>query len=757
MDILQNEGKGRENGTQPRELKPYEPAALSTEQIKFEEFTQPEDAHLRDYLGVIMRRRWAVILFFISVVVTVTISSYVMKPLYKATAVIRIDNENPNVYTFKDVQAAAPDDEYYETQYKMLKSRALARMTIDRMALYNNPAFNPSHGGSSLFAAIRGSIAGLMPFMQAKDDDARQKDAGRPSDNEYRGLIDRFVGMLDIMPVKRSQLVDVSFVSPSPELARQAANALAHTYIDFNIDRRLDASRQAKVVLEKQLGILRGKVEGSEAALNDYAQKNQMLIVDNKDDKQNILVQGLSEISGAMNTSTANRIKAEALEDELRRSGDDNPVVLNNPLIQGLKKDFNSLESEYYNLLRIYKPDFPKMQRIKSQMDAIARRIARERKNIVRSVDAQYKTDLTREKYLGMEFERQKNGILDYQRKNTQYEILKRDVDANREIYNSLLQRLKEVSVSATKTTSSIQVLDDAELPETPYKPNKPMNILLGIVFGLAGGVGLAFFMEYFDNTFKNTHEIEKSTRLPALGMIPMQKLTDSIKRPLIAHSRSRSPVAEAFRSIGTFILLSSSSKPPKTILVTSPGEKEGKTTICINTAMALAETMGNGIIIDADLRKPRLHHSFEIENTVGLSTFLSGNIEFEEGLIRKTTINGLSIITSGPIAPNPSELIVSRRMKDLLEALYTIYDFVIIDSAPIMGMPDSVYLSSIVDGSVVVVKAGHTTRQILAETKKIYRSINAKILGVVLNGMKESDLRYNYHSNYYSSYFREG
>ncbi len=164
MDILQNEGKGRENGTQPRELKPYEPAALSTEQIKFEEFTQPEDAHLRDYLGVIMRRRWAVILFFISVVVTVTISSYVMKPLYKATAVIRIDNENPNVYTFKDVQAAAPDDEYYETQYKMLKSRALARMTIDRMALYNNPAFNPSHGGSSLFAAIRGSIAGLMPI-----------------------------------------------------------------------------------------------------------------------------------------------------------------------------------------------------------------------------------------------------------------------------------------------------------------------------------------------------------------------------------------------------------------------------------------------------------------------------------------------------------------------------------------------------------------------------------------------------------------
>ena len=757
MDIS-NEDQDKRFEMQRYELKPYEPSALSTQQIRFEDFTPPEEAHLRDYLGVILRRKWAVILFFVSVVAAVTISSFVMRPLYKATAVIRIDKETPNVYTFKDVQGTAlPDAEYYVTQYKMLKSRALARMTIDRMGLYNNPLFNPSHGGGSLLASIRGSLAGLIPFLGRGNGAPAQAPAARPNDGEYRSLVDKFIGMLDILPVKKSQLVDVSFISPSPELARLAANAVAHTYIDFNIDRRLDASREAKHVLEKQINVLKAKVENSEAALHDYAQKNQMLIVDDKDDKQNILVQKLTDISGALSASITNRIKAEALDNELRRTGDENPVIMNDPLIQELKKNYASLESEYYNLLRIYKPDFPRMQRIKSQMDAISRRIGRERKNVIRSMDSQYKTDLTREKYLSMEYERQKQGILDYQRKNTQYQILKRDVDANRDLYNSLLQRLKEVSGSATRTTTNIQVLDEAELPETPYKPNKPMNILLAVVFGLGGGVGLAFFMEYFDNTFKNTHEIEKSTNLPTLGMIPMQKLPDATRRPFIAYSRSRSPVAEAFRSIGTFILLSSSSKPPKTILVTSPGEKEGKTTICINTAMALAETMGNGIIIDADLRKPKLHHSFDIENTVGLSTFLSGNIEFEEGLIRKTNINGLSIITSGPLAPNPSELIVSRRMKDLLEALYTIYDFVIIDSAPIMGMPDSLYLSSIVDGSVMVIKAGQTTRQILSETKKIYRNINAKILGVVLNGIKESDLRYNYYSTYYSSYFKEG
>lgn len=759
---LPNGGQGNGNGTvQSREIKPYEPRPLSPEQLKFEEFTAPEEAHLRDYLGVILRRKWIVIVFFAAVVVTVAISSFMMAPLYKATAVIRISREEPNVYTFKDVQGTNPqDEEYYETQYKVLTSRALARMTIDRIGLYNNPVFNPEAGNNSgsIIGSIKSSIAGLIPFLGAQKDDGQPDDpAGQPTSGEYRALINKFISNLDVLPVKKSQLVAVSFISPSPALAQQTTNALAHAYIDFNIDRRLDASRQAKSLLEKQIGTLKTKLESSEAALNDYAEKKEMLIVDNKDNKQNILIQRLTEISGALSSSTANRIKAEALENEMKISSFDNPVVLDNPLILGLRKEYAQLESQYYNMLRIYKPDFPSMQRLKSQMNAITKRIAKEKKNIIGSVYSQYKTEVTREGYLRQEFEREKQNILNYQKNNTQYQILQRDADANRELYNSLLQRLKEVSVSATKTATNIQILDEAELPSVPYKPNKPRNILLAMIFGLAGGVGLAFFMEYFDNTFKDTHDIEKMTRLPALGMIPMQKLASSIKRPLIAYSKSRSPIAEAFRSIGTFILLSSSSKPPKTILVTSPGEKEGKTTICINTAMALSESMSNGIIIDADLRKPKLHHSFEADNNVGLSTFLSGNIEFEEGLIKKTKINGLSIITSGPIAPNPSELMVSKRMKDLLEALYTIYDFVIIDSAPIMGMPDSIYLSSIVDGSVIVVKAGETTRQVLAETKKIYRNINAKILGVVLNGIREGDLKYNYYSNYYSSYFKEG
>ncbi len=744
-----------DGGGPGNEIKPYEARELSTEQLRFEDFEPQEEVHLRDYLGVLLRRKWVVISFALCVIISVTIATFMMRPLYKATAVIRINAGNPAPISFKDGPGAPPDnydDNYYETQYKILKSRSLAKRTIQKLKLYADPEFNP-RPGKTLFETLKGWAVALIPFIGRSGDPAKLK---VPSTKEYSVLISKFLSMVQVTPEKKTQLVRVSCVSPFPELAKNAANGLADGYIDFSIDNRLDASKKTGAMLQKQIDLFKAKVAASETALDDYASKNGMLIVGNKDNKQNIMVEKLAEISQALNAATTKRLQAEALRAQVNRPRAQSSLFVDNTLIQALRKQYASLQAQYSNLLTIYKPEYPKMQMLKGQMRAISRSIASEKRKLAGSVSSDYQADLRDEKYLSNEYTDQEAAILNYQKANSQYQILKGDVDSNRALYSALLDRMKKVTAAATPISTNIQVLDMAELPMAPYKPNKPLNIFLSMVFGLGGGIGLAFFIEYFDNTFKNTHEIERATRLPALGMIPMQKFPAVVKRPLIAYSQSRSPVAEAFRSIGTFIMLSSSAKPPKTILVTSPGEKEGKTTICINTAMALAESTGNGVIIDADLRKPKLHHSFGAENIIGLSTFLSGNAEFDEGLIQKTQINGLNIITSGPIAPNPSELVVSRRMKDLLEALYTMYDFVIIDSPPLMGMSDSIYLSRIVDGSVIVIKAGETTKQVLSETKKIYRNINAKILGVVLNGIKESDLKYNYYSNYYSSYFRD-
>lgn len=737
------------------EMRPYEPSpgtpASPRTQIEYGDFEPADETHLRDYLHVILRRKWFILVFFLVIVVSVTLSSFLMKPIYKSTAVVRIDKENPNVLAFKDVQLVTPDEDYYATQYKILKSRSLAKKTIQMLALDKDPDFNPGLK-KGFFSSVKATLTGVIPFFGRPGGNPQSE----TTDEQYGYLVDRFTGMQEVVPIQKSQLVQLSFLSPNPALAQKVANGMAAAYIDFNIDSGLDASQNAGKFLEKQLDILKSKLESSEVTLNKYSSDNEMLFIDENHERQSILNQKLTEISTALNTATTGRIQAEALFREIRESGPENPVIMNNPLIHELKKEYASLESEYSNLSKLYKPEFPKMKRLQTQMDAVSNRIAEEKRSLAKAVESDYSAALKKEKYLAGEFDNNKRKMLDFQKRNIQYQILKRDVDANRELYTSLLQRMKEISVSATKTTTNIQILDAAEYPKKPFKPDKSRNILLAAVFGLLGGIGLAFFIEYFDNTIKDTGEIEKRLRLPTLGLIPHQRLPESVKRPLLAYSKNRGAVAEAFRSIGTFILLSSAARPPKTILVTSPGEREGKTTICINTAMALAESIGNGVIIDADLRKPKLNHCFDVENETGLTTYLSGNMEFEGSLIKKTAINGLSIITSGPVPPNPSELIVSKRMKDLIDGLQSLFDFIIIDSVPVMGIPDSIYLSSIVDGSVIVIKAGETSRNALMETKKIFRSINSKILGVIINGIRENDLKYNYYSNYYSSYFKE-
>jgi capsular exopolysaccharide synthesis family protein len=322
---------------------------------------------------------------------------------------------------------------------------------------------------------------------------------------------------------------------------------------------------------------------------------------------------------------------------------------------------------------------------------------------------------------------------------------------------------LNEVAVVAMSKATNIQIVDRAVYPQQPFKPNKRLDFILSIVFGLIGGIGLAFTVEYFDNiTVKDTQEIEKGMQIPTLGMIPLEDRLNGESRIRIVHSDISNPISEAFRSISTIIYLSSSSsRPPKSILVTSPGEKEGKTTSCINIASALAESLGKGIIVDADLRKPRLHDSFELNNEIGLSTYLSGGVEFggmDGRLIRPTALKGLHIMSAGPVPANPAELLFSDRMKDLLNALHTMYNFAIIDAPPLLGMSDSVFLSTIVDGTVLVVKAGETPRSVIEESKRMLNSVHAKLLGVVLNGVKKGSLKYDYgyYSHYSSSYTKE-
>lgn len=767
------------------EIKKYEhrDLPLST-YIEYLNHEAKEEVHLRDYLNVILKRRWIVLIFLASVFVTTIILTFMMTPLYKATTVIKIDKESPNVLSFKGVQIDSPGADYYQTQYEIFKSRNLAEKVIRKLSLDKNDDFMPVESKLSktqrvMFDNTIGVFLKLFSFI-VPENPVKEKPINYPpvKDEIPAYLSNALIGRLEIQPVKNSQLVKLSFTSHNPELSMNVANAVAETYIAFDLESRVDASKEAKDFLEKQMEIMKKKVEDTENKLNDYASKNEIIF---DKGKESLLTSKLSDISGALNSVATERMQKEALYREIKESGANNPVILNNPLILGLKTTLSSLEAEYSNLSKTFTPDYPKMKNLKSQMDAIQKRIEQETSKIINSLESDYNASRKKEENLTRAFNAQKRNVLSFQDKFAQFEVLKREVDVSKELYNGLLQRLSEVGVSASSKATNIQILDTALYPKAPFKPNISLNILLSIIFGLMGGIGLAFLVDYFDNSVKDTDDIEREVNLPTLGMIPnfenierdvnlltsgmipLQKESNSSKMPAITYPEKASPVTEAFRSIGAFVLLSSLSEPPKTILVTGPGEKIGKTTICINIGKALAESLGNGIIIDADLRRPKLHHSFKSNNSIGLSTFLSGNIEFSgtDGiLVKPTNVKGLSIMTSGPVPPNPSELLSSTRMQDLVYALHSVFEFIIIDSPPVMGIPDAIYLGKIVDGTILVVKAGVTPRKALIEIKKVFTNINAKILGVVLNGIKKNDLKYGsynyYYSSYYSSYFKE-
>ncbi|MFN3396546.1 MAG: GumC family protein, partial [Thermodesulfovibrionales bacterium] len=656
-------------------LKPYEPHDLPpSTYIRYLAAEKKEEVHLRDYISVIIKRKWYVVAFLVSAVITTMAITLMMAPVYKSTVVIKIDKEDPNILSFKGVEITRPGPDYYTTQYELLKSRTLAEKVIKKLDLHKNKDFVPVEDDLTKIKRTFVNIVSLpvewLNSLQQKSQGEMAKSDIVPRSDVPEWAINSLISRIEVNPVKNSQLVKVSFESNKPDLSATVTNAIAESFIEYDLESRVDASKEAKNFLSKQIEIATAKVEASEKAMNEYSSKNEIIFIDSN--KSSILNQKLAEVSTALNAVTTERMQKEALLKEVRGNGFENHVILNNPLIQGLKSQHATLEAEYFNLLKTYTPDYPKMKNLKSQMDAIKDRIEKEKASIIKSIESDYNAALKKEANLTRAVDSIKRKVLGFQEKAVQYQILKREVDVNKELLNNLLQRLNEVSVAAMSRATNIQIVDRAVYPRVPFKPNKGMNLLLSILFGLMGGVGLAFLVEYFDNTVRDAKDIEKSIQLPSLGMIPLQKDITTSKRPQIVYSKEKNPVAEIFRSIGTFILLSKASEPPKSILVTSPGEKEGKSTVSLNIAVALAESLGNGIIVDADLRKPKLHSAFNIDNKIGLSTFLSGNLDsIADGKLIKTThVKGINIITSGPIAPNPAELLFSERMRALMDDL---------------------------------------------------------------------------------------
>jgi len=731
----------------------------------YEPSQEEKEVNLRDYWRVIQKRRWTIIAFFFIVLITTAVATFTMRPIYRATTTLQINKENPQIVDFKEIFAVnTMDMDYYQTQYKILESRSLAKRVIQPLKLSEHPEFlkQPETPFQRWKADLLQSVTAL--FSSSPSNGEPSETDGEPSNTEKDTvLINQFLSKLKVEPIRNSRLVKIHFDSNFPELSARVADELAAAYLQQTLEARFNATEQARDWLTKQLEDLKAKVERAEEALQAFGVKHDIISLE---EKENVIIQRLNELNEALTKAETERMGKEALYKQTKdRHFDSLPSILENKLIMDLKQASIQLEAQYTKLSETFKPDYPEMVRLKTQMETVQKRLNNETEKIIASIKNDYESSLRREGLLRQSFEQQKARVMTMKEKAIQYNILKREADTNKELYGGLLQRMKEAGVSAGIMASNIQVVDKAELPTKPHKPNKRLNLLLAAVVGLFLGVGLAFFFEYLDNTVKTPEDVEQLIRLPSFGMVPdisshrRRQLEKGATYPveLITHAHPKSMLSEAYRNIRTSILLSFSERPPKRIAITSPNPSEGKTTTVINTAIALSQTGASVIIVDTDLRKPRIHKIFTEENGVGLSNFLSGNAGLE-AIIKKTEIPNLYYIPSGPIPPNPSELISSNLFKNMLQSLDERFDHLVFDSPPVLGFADSIILSTFVDGMILVTTGGKTPRETLQRAKGMLLQVNAKILGVVINRVNIERSEYGYYYYRYHYYYgKEG
>ena len=713
---------------------------------------EEREVDLRDYWKVIRKRRWTVIAFFLIVVITTAVMTFTMRPIYRGTATIQINKENPQILDFKEIFAVnTADRDYYQTQYRILESRRLARRVIHLLKLSEHPEFlrRPEAPFQRWKSKIIASVSGLFA-SSSKDPSANEKETL---------LINGFLKKLKIEPIRNTRLVKIHFDSHSPQLSMRVSNTLATTHIYQNLETRVTATEQAKEWLNRQLEVLKAKVERADESLQAFASKHDIISLEKK---ENITMQRLTELNEALTKAESDRMAKEALHKQAKVGNFESlPLILENKLIQDLKQTYIQLDAEYMRRTKTFKPEYPEMVRLKNQTDTIRKRIDAEAGMLIASIKNDYEASLRRESLLRTAFERQKAKAMDMKQKAIQYNILKREADTNRELYNTLLQRMKEAGVSAAITAGNIQIVDEAELPTGPFKPNKRLNLLLAAVVGLFLGVGLAFFFEYLDNTVKTPEDVEQLIRLPSFGMIPeisyerRKRLEGQILYPveLVTYGHPKSILSEAYRNVRTSILLSSSERPPKRIAISSANPAEGKTTTVTNTAIALSQTGARVLIVDADMRKPRLHAILGKENGLGLSNFLSGNAQLQS-VVRKSKVPNLYYIPSGPIPPNPAELLGSDLFKGMMQVLEGKFDHIVLDSPPVLAFADSIIVSASVDGVILVVLGGKTPRETLQRAKEMLHQVNAKILGVVINRVNIGKSDYGYYYYRYHDYY---
>jgi polysaccharide biosynthesis transport protein len=726
----------------------------------------PQESALGEYVRVLMKRKWTVLTCLFTIFSIVAIASLKMTPVYEASGSIEINKPDSGLVNFNNSPTFNLD--YYdptelETEVMILQSDLLAMQVIKELALDRRPEF----GGKT--PALPSSLD-LAP-------DPMQADSARTS-----ALLGSFRGNLKVTLSPNTHIIKVTFRSPDKELTATVVNTLMNTYSENNFKSRFDSTMQASDWLSKQLVDLQMKVETSQEKLVRYQKEHEILGID---EKQNITTEKLDELNKALTAAESERMDKESVY-RLVEAGDPDAVASaanldaaatggqpSTSLLETLRAKEADVKIQIAQLSTQFGPAYPKVAELNNQLKEIDTQVLAETRKVGAKIREQYMAAVQRENMLHDALEKQKQEANKLNESAIQYSILKRDLDSYRQLYEGLMEKMKEAGVSAGLKSNNFRIVDVARVPTAPVEPNIPRNLAFAFMLGLTSGVGLAFLLEGLDNTVRTTEQAQMVSGLAPLGMIPLGSRTmrdgANAKRLVIASSkeavelitqvRPQSQMAESYRALRTSLLLSNLGAPPKVIMITSALPQEGKTTTSINCAVVLAQKGIRVLLIDADLRRPSIHKTLGMGPRSGLSNVLTGSATLEQAITRSSVLPNLSVLPAGTPPPNPAELLASTNMRDVLEQLRGQYDHIVVDTPPALSVTDAVVLSPRADAIVLVIRSGHTTKQALRRSRDILMQVNAKVSGVLLNAVDLSSPDYYYYYEYqgkYSRYYRD-
>ena len=718
-----------------------------------------QDSLLRDYARVLVKRKWVVVVCLAVIFGAVAVATLRTTRIYEAVGSIAINKSDPMQLSFKDTPSASED--YYDsadldTEVRILRSDLLALQVIRQLNL-DKPAAGQSNAKSS----------GLPLTTETLDPDSPQTSAA----------LGEFKGNLRVTLVPNTRVIEIAYRSPDKNLAARVVNALASTYIEQNFKTRFESTMQASDWLSKQLVDLQMKVESSQEKLVKFQKDHEILGVD---EKQNLTTIKLDELNRDLTAAESVRMEKESVYRIVESGGQDSVSAMGatstgttNPgeqssLLEKLRNQQADLKIEAAQLSTQFGPSYPKLAQLNNQLKEVDSQIQTETKKTVARLRGDYLAALQRENLLRGALEQQKQEANKLNESAIQYNLLKRDVDSNRTLYEGLLEKLKEAGVTASLRSNNFRIVDQARIPGAPVEPNIPRNFSLALALGLTTGIGLAFLLEGLDNSIRTPEQAQAISGLPPLGMIPLGSRIISefpLKKPrlalsssqeaveLVTQARPQSRMAESYRAVRTSLLMTSAGTPPKTILITSALPQEGKTTTSINIAVVLAQKGSRVLLIDADLRRPNVHKTLGMGPCTGLSNVLTGSATLQQTIVRSTILPTLFILPAGTPPPNPAELLASSNMKDVLTELREEYDHIVIDTPPTLSVTDAVIMATRVDTVVLVIRSGQTTRQALQRSRDLLAQVNARVAGVLLNAVDLSSADYRYHYEYQGKY----